>query len=102
MPKSDAPKADAEIAVRVTPRAGRSAVAGQRDGTWLVRLAAAPVEGAANAALIELLAGALDLPRRQLTLISGEKSRNKRVRIVGLDPPDVAARLKEALTKSGK
>jgi len=79
--------------VRVIPRAPRSAVAGVRDGALLVRLTAAPADGEANAALIALLAHALDLPRRDLTLVAGERSRRKRVTISGMRPADVAARL---------
>ena len=73
------------IDVRVVPRAGRSGVAGVRDGALLVRLAAAPVDGAANAELIEILAKALDLPRRRIEIVSGDRSRSKRVRVIGLD-----------------
>ena len=75
----------ARLTVRVTPRAGRSAVAGVRDGILLVKLAAAPVDGAANDALVAFLADALDVPRRQVTIVSGETSRDKRVQIDGLD-----------------
>ena len=85
--------AAAVLDVRVVPRARRTAVDGERGGAILIRLAAPPVEGAANAALIEFLAGALDLPRRQVSLVGGERSRDKRVRIVGLDERSVRARL---------
>jgi uncharacterized protein YggU (UPF0235/DUF167 family) len=73
------------IAIRVIPRAGRSAVAGLRGGAILVRLAAAPVDSAANDELVALLAGLLDLPRHAITIVSGERSRLKRVRVSGLD-----------------
>lgn len=75
------------------PRAKRTAVDGERGGAILIRLAAPPVDGAANAALVEFLSDALALPRRQITIVSGEKSRDKRVRIVGLDEPSIRARL---------
>jgi uncharacterized protein (TIGR00251 family) len=75
-----------DLEVRVTPRAGRSAIAGVRDGVLLVRLAAAPVDGAANAELIETIARALGVPKRDVTIVSGERSRQKRVRIAGMDP----------------
>ncbi|PYR58787.1 MAG: hypothetical protein DMF91_16325, partial [Acidobacteria bacterium] len=52
------------LAVRVIPRARKSEIAGTRDGALLVRLAAPPVEGAANDALIEFLAKRLGAPRR--------------------------------------
>jgi uncharacterized protein (TIGR00251 family) len=73
-----------EIEVRVIPRASRSALAGERDGRLLVRLAAPPVEGAANDALIELFARLFDRPRRSVRIVAGEKSRTKRVAIDGI------------------
>lgn len=73
------------IDIRVVPRAGRSGVAGLRDGALLVRLAAAPVDGAANAELIDVLARALHIPKRQVTIVGGERSRSKRVRVAGMD-----------------
>ena len=56
----------------------------------MIRLAAPPVEGAANEALIAFLSEALGVPRRSIAIVSGEKSRDKRVRIEGLD--EAAAR----------
>ena len=79
--------------VRVIPRAPRSRVDGERGGAILIRLAAPPVEGAANDALVAFLADALDLPRRDVTIVSGEKSRDKRVRIANLDAASVRSRL---------
>ena len=77
--------ADDAVDVRVIPRAGRSEIAGMREGAVLVRLAAAPVEGAANAELIALFSRILKIPKRDITIISGEKSRLKRVRVAGLN-----------------
>ena len=82
-----------ELAVRVVPRASKAGVAGTRDHAILVRIAAAPVDGAANAELIETLARALDLPRRALTITSGTTSRNKRVRVDGLSRDAVLQKL---------
>jgi uncharacterized protein len=70
--------------IKVIPRAGRSALAGTRDGSILIRLAAAPVDGAANAELIAFLSTLLDVPKRNITIVSGETSRQKRVRIDGV------------------
>jgi uncharacterized protein len=81
------------IAVRVIPRSGRSGVAGTRGGALLVRLNAPPVEGAANDELVEVIAAALGVPRRAVTIVSGERSRTKRVRITGVDADHVASRL---------
>jgi uncharacterized protein (TIGR00251 family) len=81
------------LTVKVIPRAGRTAVAGTRDHTLLVRLAAAPVDGAANTALIDLLSETLGVPKRQITIVSGEKSRTKRVKVVGVTAATVQQRL---------
>lgn len=72
------------IDVRVIPRAGKSGVAGTRNDALLVRLNAPPVDGAANAELIELLADAFGVSRRSVTLVSGSQSRSKRVRVAGV------------------
>ena len=76
-------KAGVSVTVRVTPRAGKTAIAGVRDDVMLVKLAAAPVDGAANDALIALLADTFDLPKRQVEIASGDKSRTKHVTLVG-------------------
>lgn len=81
------------LALRVTPRAGRTSIAGVRGGRLLVRLAAAPVEGAANEALVRFLAGTLEIPNSRITLLSGERSREKCVRVAGLCAADVTSRL---------
>ena len=86
------------IAVRVVPRAGRTSVAGVRDGALVVRLAAAPVDGAANEALVKLLAGALGVPKSRVALVGGERSREKRVRVAGLSAEDARRRLSAILS----
>ena len=82
-----------DLDVRVIPRAGRSEIAGLRGGAVLVRLAAAPVDGAANDELIALIAKALRIPKRDITIVSGERSRSKRVRIAGLDREQILSKL---------
>jgi uncharacterized protein len=81
------------LTVRVTPRAGRTAVAGVRDGVLLVKLAAAPVDGAANDALVALLADVLRMPKRAIRIRSGERARTKLVEIDGLSDAEVLSRL---------
>jgi uncharacterized protein (TIGR00251 family) len=88
----DAPDG-AILDVKVIPRAGKTALAGTRDNALLIRLAAAPVGGAANDELISLLSGTLDLPKRHIVLLSGEKSRSKRVKVIGLSKALVRERL---------
>ena len=81
------------IDVRVIPRAGKSDLAGTRGAALLVRLNAPPVEGAANKELIELLARELGVARRAVTIVSGERSRQKRVRVDGISVAIAEVRL---------
>lgn len=81
------------LAVRVVPRARRTEAAGVRAGALLVKLAAPPVEGAANEALVAFLAARLGVPRRAVALVSGTRSREKRVAIDGVSATEVARRL---------
>ena len=83
--------------VRVIPRASKSAIAGKRGDALLVRLSAPPVDGAANEALVEFLARALGQPRRNVTIVSGHKSRDKRVSIEGISDSDLTSRLSAIL-----
>lgn len=62
------------IAIKVIPRAGKTAIVGVRDNALVIRLAAAPVDGAANAALVSLLAEAIGVPKRQITIVSARKA----------------------------
>ena len=75
--------AGVELDVRVIPRARRTETAGLRNGALLVRLAAPPVDGAANTALVAFLASTLGVPSRAVQLLSGERGRQKRVLIAG-------------------
>lgn len=79
--------------IKVIPRAGRTELAGTRDGAILVRLTAPPVEGAANSALIAFLSDLFDVPKRDITILAGESSRQKRVKITGVTARDVEERL---------
>jgi uncharacterized protein (TIGR00251 family) len=79
--------------VRVIPRAGKSGIAGVRGNALLVRLNAAPVDGAANAELIEVLASALGIPKRDISIVLGDRSRQKRIRIDGAAEELVRAKL---------
>ncbi len=81
------------INVRVIPRAGRSGPAGTRGDALLVRVQAPPVDGAANAELVEVIADLLSVPRRAVSVVSGERSRQKRVRVSGIDVTTAHARL---------
>lgn len=85
-----------KLTVRVTPRASRDAVEGfDADGRLAVRVAAAPADGEANAAVTRLLAKALALASRDIVLVTGATSRIK-VFELPLDPAEIAARLSGA------
>jgi len=97
MPPFTATLGGATVMVRVTPRAGRTHLAGVAGGQLLVRLAAAPVDDAANEALVELLARVLDIPKRSIEIAAGRHSRTKRVAIAGVPAGDLDQRLAAAL-----
>ena len=78
------------FAVRVAPRASRTAAAGEHDGALKVRVAAPPVEGAANEELTRFLARALGVSARAVEIVSGHSSRSKRVRVAGATAERVA------------
>jgi uncharacterized protein len=84
------------LAVRVTPRGGRDAIDGLEQladgrGVLKLRVRAAASEGAANAALVDLLAKTLGVARRDVHLVAGAAARIKRVRIAGMGPALAAA-----------
>jgi uncharacterized protein (TIGR00251 family) len=83
----------AEIRVRLTPRGGRDALTGVRDGIVHARVAAPPADGRANAALCRLLAKALGVPPTRVTIVRGRTAREKLVRIDGLPTADARERL---------
>jgi len=77
---------DARIAVRVTTRAPRDELAGIRDdGVLLARISAPPVGGRANDALCKLIAKAAGVAPSRVSVVRGERSRDKAVRVEGVD-----------------
>lgn len=87
------PDARSRITVRLTPRASREEIVGVRDGALLVRVTAPPVKGAANAALVRLLAKVLGVPKGAIAIVSGGTSRMKVVEVHGLDEVEARRRL---------
>jgi uncharacterized protein (TIGR00251 family) len=81
------------LTVRVIPRSPKSAITGRRGDALVVRLSAPPVDDAANKALVELLSETFERPRRDVSIVSGHKSRDKRVAIEGITEEDLSARL---------
>jgi len=75
-----------ELELVVQPRASRSKVVGEHDGRLKVQIAAPPVDGEANAEVIEFFAGLFGIPKRQVELVSGDTSKRKRIRVIGMTP----------------
>ena len=75
--------------VRVIPRSSRSEVIGEVEGNLKVRLSSPPVDGAANAELIKLIAKTLGVSKSAVEIVSGETSRTKRIRIDGVTAEEV-------------
>lgn len=85
--------ASTRLRLRVVPGARTSGLAGRYGEGWKVRVSAAPERGAANRAVLELLAGLLGVPERTVRLVSGHGSRDKIVEVEGLSPGETDARL---------
>jgi hypothetical protein len=81
------------LAVRVTPRARKNEIVGAQGEALKVKLAAPPVEGAANAALCEFLADRLGVRKSAVTIIAGRTSRHKVARVEGVTTDEARARL---------
>jgi uncharacterized protein (TIGR00251 family) len=79
--------------VRVVPRSSKNAIEGVADGVLRVRLTAPPVDGAANAALIDLISRECGVPKSRVVLIAGERSRQKRVLLRGIEAAQIRERL---------
>jgi uncharacterized protein (TIGR00251 family) len=86
------------FAVKVHSRARKNAIKGTVGDALKLALTALPVEGKANQAVIEFFADLFEIPRSSVTIASGETSRNKVVRISGMDRAAVQQRLSGALT----
>ena len=75
--------AGAVLSLRIIPRAHKNAIQGEHGDALKIRLCAPPVDGAANAALIEFLSDHFSIPRSRVQLLSGATSRTKRVLLFG-------------------
>jgi uncharacterized protein (TIGR00251 family) len=79
------------VHIRVTPRAGKSQIVGWQSDVLLVRVAAPPVQGSANKAVIELLSESFGIRKSAIVLQAGESSRNKRIALDGISCEEVRA-----------
>jgi uncharacterized protein YggU (UPF0235/DUF167 family) len=87
---------------RVIPRAGATRIAGVRDNQLLIRIAAAPVDNAANLAVVSFLSDLLHVPSRDISVVSGERSRTKRILVRGATVERVVRVLNAILPASAR
>jgi uncharacterized protein len=88
------------LRLRVVPGTSKNpGVVGRYGTAWKVRVAAPPERGAANRAVLELLASTLGVPRAAVRLVSGQASRDKMVEVAGLGPGEIEDRLASAERK---
>ena len=85
-------EAEVRFAVRLTPRAVADRVDGVLDGVLKARVTAPAVEGAANHALVRLLASELDVPRTSVRIVAGATAREKLIVVEGVDAAVIVAR----------
>lgn len=89
----DAP--EAQIKVKLLPRSSRNEILGRDGDIFRIKVTSPPIDGKANKALIEFLAGKLGIPKGNVGIQSGKKARLKTIRIEGLDFGDIQRRLGE-------
>ena len=87
---------EARIRVRLTPRAASDQIVGWQAGVLRVRVTAPPVDGKANAALEQLLARALGVPKHTVDIVAGARGREKTVTIDGMGDENAISRLRDA------
>ena len=90
------------VPVRAQPGARKNAVLGEQNGALKLAVTAPADQGKANKALLELLCDSLGLKRSQVELLKGDKSRDKRFLIRGLNLAEIQGRLADLLTPPGK
>ena len=82
------------LSLLVQPRASKNEIIGAVEGSLKIRLTSPPVEGAANKLCCEFIAKTCGVPKRDVIIVSGEKSRHKRVKVSGLPSGQVQAAFK--------
>jgi uncharacterized protein len=91
-----------KLTLRVSPGARRGGVVGRQGAVWKIRVAAPPEGGRANDELVRLLAKTLDVPRRDVEIVSGYGARDKVVGLAGIGPDEIERRLASATIGMGK
>lgn len=77
----------------IQPKASKNEIIGPHNGALKVKITAPPVDGKANAELVEFLSETLGIPKRQIEILKGETGRNKSVEITGLTAEEVSTKL---------
>jgi len=77
----------------IQPKASKNEIIGPHNGALKVKITAPPVDGKANAELVDFLSDLLDIPKRQIEILKGETGRNKSVEILGLSEDELRRRL---------
>jgi uncharacterized protein len=85
-----------QVRIRLSPRASRTELVGRPGGGWKARVAAPPERGKANAALAELVAALVGIPRSRVRVAAGHTARDKLVEVDGLDSAEIERRLDRA------
>ena len=84
--------------IRLQPAAKKDEFCGlMEDGTLKIRVKGKPVEGKANENLVAFLSKSLDIPRTNIQIIAGEKSKNKRIKVTGLNAQDLNKHIRELI-----
>ena len=78
----------------IQPKASKNEIIGPHNGALKIKITAPPVDGKANAKLVDFLSEVLDIPKRQIEILKGETGRNKSVEILGLSEDEVRTKLK--------
>ena len=85
---------DIILSVQVVPRASKSQIVGIHEAALKVRIASPPVEGAANAELVKVLAKHFGRPKSAVEIVAGETSKRKKVRIAGISAAEFEEKVK--------
>jgi uncharacterized protein (TIGR00251 family) len=85
------------LSLHVQPRASKNEIVGVVEGALKLRLTSPPVEGAANKLCCEFIAKVCGTPKRDVTIVSGEKSRHKRLLVAGMEKSDVLMALEDKI-----
>jgi hypothetical protein len=83
-----------EISLYIQPGASKTEIIGEHNGCLKIKIKAPPVDGKANAEVIEFLSDKLGIPKRQIEFLTGDKSREKKIRIKGLSIQQIESLMK--------